>query len=317
MSGWVPFWPRTAAVTGVVVNDLYIAELAVCFLILALVVGLMLTFCVRYRRGSGALRGGPAGKSWHWEIGWTAGSLVAFLFLFVWGADIYIWLYKAPPGDIEIYVVAKQWMWKFEHPGGQREIDALHVPVGKTVRLVLASEDVIHSFFVPAFRIKHDVVPGTLETIWFKADQTGKYRIECTQLCGVQHANMTGEVDVMTPAAYADWLAEEGVGQSLARQGEALFRQYGCSGCHDPGSTVHAPSLYGLYGRIVHLQDGSVRVADEQYLADCMLNPRSFTVAGFPPVMPDFSGQLSQADVLRLIAYVQSLADKEPPPWPR
>lgn len=308
MSGWVPFWPRTAAVNAIAVNDLYIAELFLCFLILALVVGLVLSFSVRYRRGSAASRADPVKKTWHWEIGWTAGSLAIFLALFVWGADIYIWLFQSPPGDIEIYVVAQQWMWKMEYPGGQREIDTLHVPVGKTIRLVFASQDVIHSFFVPAFRIKHDVVPGTLETLWFKADKVGQYRIECTQLCGVGHANMTGNVIVMPAAAYADWLAHEAPARSLALQGEALFRQYGCSGCHGTNSTVHAPSLVGLYGSIVHLADGSVRRADEQYIEDCILNPRSFTVAGYPPVMPNFTGQISQADVLKLVAYVQSLA---------
>jgi cytochrome c oxidase subunit 2 len=309
MSDWLPFWPRTAAVNAIAVNNLYIAELSLCFLILALVLGLMLTFCVRYRRGSGVSRSDQIKKTWHWEIGWTVGSLVIFLGLFVWGADIYLWLFKSPPGDIEIYVVAKQWMWKIEHPGGQREIDALHVPVNKTIRLVLASQDVIHSFFVPAFRIKHDVVPGTLETIWFKADKTGTYRFECTQLCGVGHAIMTGDVVVMPPAAYADWLTRQQPNESLALQGEALFRHYGCSGCHSANSTVHAPSLAGLYGSIVRLADGSVRRADEQYIEDCILNPRSFTVAGYPPVMPNFTGQISQGDVLKLIAYVQSLAE--------
>jgi cytochrome c oxidase subunit 2 len=308
VSHWVPFWPRTAAVNGVVVNDLYIAELCVCLLILALVVGLMLTFCVRYHRGSSASRADRVAKTWHWEIGWTTGSLVAFLALFVWGAVIYLWLFRSPKGDIDIYVVAKQWMWEFEHPGGQREIDALHVPVGKTIRLVLASQDVVHSFFVPAFRIKHDVVPGTLETIWFKATAPGIYQIECTQLCGVQHANMTGAVVVMEPAAFARWLGERGGRGTLAQQGEGLFRKYGCSGCHGANSTVHAPSLVGLYGTLVHLADGSVRRADARYIEDCIRAPRSFTVAGYPPIMPDFSGQVSEADLLKLVAYIQSLA---------
>ncbi len=307
MYHWIPFWPRTAAVNGVVVNNLYIAELGIGGLIMATVLGMMLSFCIRYRAGSTASRTGLIEKTWHFEIGWTTATLLGFLALFFWGASIYIWLFQAPRGDLEIYVVAKQWMWKVEHPGGQREIDALHVPVGKTVRLVLASEDVIHSFFVPAFRIKHDVVPGALETIWFRASKTGVYRLECTQYCGLQHATMQGEVVVMTPADYANWLAGEGVHRSLAEQGMAIFQAHGCSGCHDPGSTVHAPSLSGLYGTLVHLDDGSVRRADEAYIRDCIFNPRSFTVAGYPPIMPDFSGQLSEGDVLKLIAYIQSL----------
>jgi cytochrome c oxidase subunit II len=308
MYQWLPFWPRTASVNGEVVNALYIAELGVCGLILALVVGLMFTFCLRYRRDSGTSRAGVTQKSWAWEIGWTVASLVAFLVLFVWGASIYIWLYKSPPGDLEVYVVGKQWMWKMEHPGGQREIDALHVPVDKTVRLVLASQDVIHSFFIPAFRIKHDVVPGSYQTVWFKATKTGRYQLECSEYCGTQHALMRGEVVVMDPPAYARWLTDQGVNQSLAQQGEALFRQYGCSGCHGANSTVHAPPLEGVYGSLVHLQDGSTVRADERYLRNCILLPRTFTVAGYPSVMPDFSGQIGEDDLVKLIAYIQSLA---------
>lgn len=311
MYNWVPFWPRTAALNAVVVNNLYIAELGICGLILAMVVGMMLTFCVRYRRGSTASRAGRVEKTWHFEIGWTTATLVGFLALFVWGVSIYIWLYKSPPGDIEIYVVGKQWMWKLQHPGGQREIDALHIPVDKTIRLVMASQDVIHSFFVPAFRIKHDVVPGTYETLWFKATKTGTYKLECTQYCGLQHATMKGEVVVMTPADYAQWLTTQGVHQSLALQGEALFRQHGCSGCHGLNSTVHAPTLDGLYGSLVHMQDGSVRRADERYIRDCILNPRTFTVAGYPPVMPDFSGQVSEDDLMKLVAYIQSIGSQK------
>jgi cytochrome c oxidase subunit 2 len=311
MDHWVPFWPRTAALNGVVVNNLYIAELGVCGLIMAMVVGMMVTFCVRYRRGSTASRAGRVEKTWHFEIGWTTATLVAFLVLFVWGASIYIWLFKSPPGDIEIYVVAKQWMWKIQHPGGQREIDALHVPVDKTIRLVMASQDVIHSFFVPAFRIKHDVVPGTYETIWFKATKTGAYKLECTQYCGLQHATMKGEVFVMTPADYAQWLTAQGVHQSLAQQGEGLFRQHGCSGCHGLNSTVHAPTLDGLYGSLVHLQDGSVRRADERYIRDCILEPRTFTVVGYPPVMPNFSGQISEDELMKLVAYIQSIGSQK------
>jgi cytochrome c oxidase subunit II len=311
MYHWLPFWPRTAAISAVVVNNLYIAELGVCGLIMALVVGMMLTFCIRYRRGSAAYRGDRTEKTWHFEIGWTTATLVAFLLLFVWGAAIYIWMYQTPRGDIEIYVVAKQWMWKIEHPGGQREIDALHIPVDKTIRLVMASQDVIHSFFVPAFRIKRDVVPGTYETLWFKATKIGTYQLECAQYCGAQHATMKGEVVVESAADYARWLTQEGVHQSLAEQGEALFRQHGCSGCHGANSTVHAPTLDGVYGSLVHLQDGSVRRADERYIRDCILAPRTFTVAGYPPVMPDFSGQISEDDLMKLVAYIQSLQDKK------
>jgi cytochrome c oxidase subunit II len=309
MYHWIPFWPDTAAVNAVVVNNLYIAEVGVSGVILATVMALMMGFCVRYRHGSDVSRADRVQKAWHWEIGWTTATLGAFLILFVWGAAIYIWLYQAPAADEEVYVVGRQWVWKVEHPGGQRELNALHVPVDKTIRVVMASEDVIHSFFVPAFRIKRDVVPGTVEAIWFKPNKTGVFRLECTQFCGLQHATMWGEIDVMTAPDYARWLTEQGVHESLAEQGQEVFRAHGCSGCHDSsGSTVPAPSLVGLYGTLVHLQDGSVRRADEAYIRDCIVNPRSFTVAGYPPVMPDFSGQISEDETLKLIAYIKSLA---------
>lgn len=307
MYHWIPFWPDAAAVNAVVVNNLYVAELGLSAVIMSTVVIMMLSFCIRYRRGSAASRANLVEETWHFEAAWTAATLGVFLILFVWGAAIYLWLFRPPPADEEVYVIGKQWMWKVEHPGGQREIDALHVPVDKIVRLVMSSEDVIHSFFVPAFRIKHDVVPGTLETIWFKATKTGVFRLECTQYCGLQHATMHGQIVVMTAPEYARWLAEQGVHESLAAQGADLFRAHGCSGCHGENSTVHAPSLRGLYGTLVHLQDGSVRVADDAYLRDCILNPRSFTVAGYPPVMPDFSGQLGEDELMKLIAYIKSL----------
>ena len=308
MHHWIPFWPRTAAVNGDVVNALYIAELAVCGLILMTVVGMMFGFCLRYRAGTAASRANLTEKTWEWEIGWTTATLVLFLIGFVWGAVVYIWLYKSPRGDLEVYVVGKQWMWKMEHPGGQREIDALHVPVDKAVRLVLASQDVVHSFFIPAFRIKHDVVPGQYETVWFKATEPGTYQIECSEYCGTEHAHMRGEVVVMEAAAFARWLRDQGVHKSLAQQGQVLFREHGCSGCHGENSTVHAPSLTGVYGSIVHLQDGSAIRADERYLRNCILLPRTFTVAGYPPVMPDFAGQLGEDDLVKLIAYIKSLA---------
>jgi len=308
---WVPFWPQTSATSGDSVNTLFIAELVLCAAILALVFGLVWVFCIRYRRGNPISRSGAAAKSWVVEIAWTGGTLFTFLLLFVWGADMYVWLYKPAAADLELYVVAKQWMWKVEHPGGQREIDTLHVPLGKTVRLVLASQDVIHSFFIPAFRLKHDVVPGTLETLWFRPAETGRFALLCAEFCGTQHAHMGGQVVVMEPAAYAGWLADQGVSQSLAQQGEGLFRQYGCSGCHGARSTVPAPPLAGLYGRLVHLSDGSAVRADERYIRNSILLPNKEVVAGYPPVMPSYAGQLGEDAIMKLIAYIKSLKPVE------
>ncbi|HTV90523.1 MAG TPA: cytochrome c oxidase subunit II [Stellaceae bacterium] len=303
----MPFWPRTAANTGHAINSLFVAELALSLAVLAMVVGMIASFGFVYRRGSAASRADLTKKTWHFEIGWTSATFLLFLVAFIWGSYVYIWAYQTPPGNLEIYVVAKQFMWKFEHPGGQREIDTLHVPAGQSIRLVLASEDVIHALYIPAFRLQRDVIPGTYETLWFKAERPGTYRLECAEFCGTQHAHMDGAVIVMPPPDYARWLAERGIHESLAEQGEKLFRARGCSGCHGANSTVHAPSLVGVYGTLVHLQDGTVRRADEKYLRECILNPRSFTVAGYPPVMPDFSGQLSEDDLIELIAYIRSL----------
>jgi cytochrome c oxidase subunit 2 len=309
---WVPFWPETSGASGDRVNTLFIVELALCVAILALVFGLIWVFCIRYRRGSPAVRSGAEEKSWAVEIGWTAATLTCFLGLFVWGAGMYVWLYKPPPvAELELFVVGKQWMWKVEHPGGQREIDTLHLPVGKTVRLMLASQDVIHSFFIPAFRLKHDVVPGTLEVMWLRPTETGNFALLCAEFCGTQHAHMEGQVVVMEPAAYATWLTNQGTNQSLAQQGEALFRKYGCSGCHGANSTVHAPPLTGLYGKLVHLSDGSIVRADERYIRDSILLPDKEIVAGYAPVMPSFASQLGEDEIMKLIAYIQSLKPAE------
>ena len=305
---WVPFWPRNAATAATPVDTLFIAELAISAVIILMVFAMIVGFGARYRAGSDASRSNLVRKSWRFEIAWTVATFAVFLGLFIYGANLYVWLYGTPPGDLEIYVVGKQWMWKMQHPGGQREIDTLHVPVGKTVRLVLASQDVIHSFFVPAFRVKRDVVPGTYETAWFTPTKIGEFRLECAEFCGTQHAHMLGSIVVMAPADYARWLADQGAEPSLAQQGEALFRSYGCSGCHGANSTVHAPPLDGLYGRIVHLQDGEAVTADEQYIRDCILQGAARIVpAGYPPIMPAFAGQIGEDDLMKLIAYIRSL----------
>ncbi len=308
---WVPFWPHEGAESAQAVDTLWAGELALILLILALVFGLMLWFCVRYRRGSTADRSGQVRKTWGWEIGWTSVTLAGFLALFVWGAHLYLVLYQPPRADLEVFVVAKQWMWKTQHPGGQREINELHVPRGSVVRLVMTSQDVIHSFFIPAFRLKHDVLPGTYEVMWFRATRDGEYPLECAEFCGTQHAHMGGRITVMEPAAYAQWLTHQGASATLAQQGEALFRKYGCSGCHGANSTVHAPSLAGLYGNLVHLQDGSTVRADERYVRDSILLPKSQVVAGYAPIMPSFAGQIGDDDLLKLVAYIQSLSPVE------
>jgi cytochrome c oxidase subunit II len=310
---WLPFWPRNGATSASIVDTITIAEFALMALILALVFGMMISFCVRFRRGSPRQRHVVTKKSWHFEIAWTTATLIGFLILFVFGANAYVTMLNAPPhADLELYVVGKQWMWKIQHPGGQREIDAMHVPVGRTVKLLIASEDVIHDFYIPAFRIKRDAVPGQLETLWFKSTHPGEYRVECGEYCGTQHAHMIGTVTVMSAGEYARWLTDQGVADSMAQAGEKSFRRFGCSGCHGANSTVHAPPLAGLYGAIVHLDGGRAVRADDRYIRDCILLPAHERVAGYPPVMPSFAGQISEEELMRILAYIKSLTPDAP-----
>jgi cytochrome c oxidase subunit 2 len=282
--------------------------------VLALVFGLVLVFAVRYRRGSRADRRGQLEKSWRWEVSWTAATFVAFLALFYWGADLYQRLLRPPDDATQIFVLGKQWMWQIQHEGGQRELGELHVPLGRPIRLVMTSQDVIHSFFVPAFRVKRDVLPGRYETLWFAPTKTGEFPIRCAEFCGTDHAEMGGRVIVMTPEAFAGWLEAQPPSDSMAAAGAALFRSLGCSGCHSPRSVVRAPPLEGVYGRRVPLADGRFVVADERYLRDSILLPRQEVAAGYQPLMPSFAGQLGEDDILKLIAYIKSLAGKAPPP---
>jgi cytochrome c oxidase subunit II len=299
---------------------LILALLLISCAVLALVFGLMLLYMFKYRAGSGIDRGALAKKTWRLESGWTVATLLAFFGLFIWGANLYVRLFQPPVDALKIYVVAKQWMWKVEHSGGQREIDAVHLPVGRPIELVMTSEDVIHDFSVPAFRIKYDVLPGRYEMLWFQADEPGTYHLFCTQLCGVGHANMVGEIVAMSGPAYQRWLAENGGGENLAATGKTLFMRYGCSGCHggngvggsQSSSTVRAPALAGLYGSPVTLANGSVVTADDRYIRDCILLPDTQRVAGYPPVMPSFAGQINEEDLIAIIAYLKSLSPDHP-----
>jgi cytochrome c oxidase subunit 2 len=212
-----------------------------------------------------------------------------------------------------VYVVGKQWMWKVQHLGGQREINELHIPLGSAVRLIMASEDVIHSFFIPAFRIKHDVVPGTTQTIWFRPRRPGVFHLFCAEYCGTDHSRMTGRIVVMEQPAFEQWLARQDVNGTLASGGERLFQQFGCGGCHGAGATVRAPALQGLYGKPVPLSDGTIEIADERYLRDAILKPRAKIVAGYQALMPSYEGKISEDELVQVTAYLKSLAEPGPP----
>jgi cytochrome c oxidase subunit 2 len=247
------------------------------------------------------------------EVTWTIIPLLLMMGLYAWASEVYLKEETPPLNAIEINVVGKQWMWKIEHGEGNAEINELHIPVGQPVKLTLASQDVIHSFFVPAFRLKQDVVPGRYTSEWFEATKPGTYHLFCSQYCGNSHAQMIGSVVAMEPAPYARWLAENSSGQTLAQQGARLFRELGCSGCHMGSAVVHAPRLEGIYGKPVPLQNGQVVVADDAYLRDCILTPTLRVPGGYAPLMPTFQGHVTEEEVFQLIAYIKSLANAPVP----
>ncbi|GJE26656.1 cytochrome c oxidase subunit II [Methylobacterium organophilum] len=298
--------PETASLQAAKVDAIFAGLTLISLAIVLLVVGLVVTFAIRFRRGSPAKRGElPNIVSREFEIGWTAATLFVFVFIFWWAASVEIGAYSAPKDAIEIHVVGKQWMWKTQGPSGAREINELHVPVGAPVRLVLTSQDVIHSFFVPAFRLKRDALPYQQTEAWFQATKTGTYHLLCTEFCGTDHSRMLGRVIVMEPQDYANWLSNQPERDGLAEKGERLFTERGCSGCHDAGSKVHAPSLAGLWGQSVSLEDGRTVTVDEAYLRDSILQPGRDVVAGYEAIMPSFEGRLTEGEIQALVAYLR------------
>jgi cytochrome c oxidase subunit 2 len=315
MQTWIPLWLPGETDHASAVDLLFAGLLTSSVLVIVLLFFLLLRFAVHYRAGNaGADRDHRIKKTWHWEVSWTVATLVAFLLLFVWSAQLYLRLGDAPADAMPIYLVGKQWMWHVQHVGGQREINELHLPLGPAVRLVMSSQDVIHSFFIPAFRIKHDVVPGATETLWFRPRKPGVFHLFCAEYCGTDHSRMTGRIVVMEPAEFAQWLAQQDVSGTLAANGERLFRQLGCSGCHGAGSSVRAPALDGLYGRAVPLSDSTIEVADERFIRDSILKPRSRVVAGYEPLMPSYEGRISEDELVSIVAYIKSLTGPEKAP---
>lgn len=311
--GGFSLFPPAASTQAVATDRIFDLLLVIGIAIALLVVVLVTLFAVRFRRGSSAPRGElPALISREVELGWTAATFFLALFLFWWAASARLSALAPPEGALEVHVVAKQWMWKAQHPNGAREIDELHVPLGEPVRLVMTAQDVIHSFYVPAFRIKQDVLPGRATETWFEPTEAGEFHLLCAEFCGTDHARMIGRIVVMQPEDYARWAAAQPQADDLAKEGEALFRSLGCSGCHAPASAVHAPDLHGVYGAPVPLADGRVALADEAYLRDSILMPKRDVAAGYQPIMPSFEGVIGEDELVRLVAYVKSLAtDRE------
>ena len=309
MSGGAHLLPAAASTVAGRTDALLVAMLLLCGTVAAALCVLVVVFAVRYRRGARVDRTPPR-EPRGVEIAWTLTPLAIFFGLFAWSAHDFMTLQSPPADALPVSVVAKQWMWKLQHRDGRREINELHVPLGQPVLLTMTSEDVIHSFFVPAFRLKQDVLPGRYVRLWFCATRLGEFPLFCAEYCGSQHSRMLGRIVVMSPADYGRWLASGPAEPSRAQYGYALFRELGCSGCHDARSTVHAPLLEGLFGRTVHLQDGRAVVADEDYLRDAILVPARDVVAGFAPVMPSYAGQASEEDIEALVDWIRSTSAK-------
>ncbi len=303
--------PEQASTVASHVDAIYLFLIAISVLFTILAAALILVFGVKFRRRPD----GPAPEKPHEDsrLEMAAGGflLVLLLVLFGWGAKVYFHNTRPPADAMEILVTGKQWMWKLQHPNGRREINTLHIPVGKPIQLTMTSEDVIHSFFIPAFRVKQDVLPGRYTRLWFQATKPGKYRLFCTEYCGTEHSMMGGWVNVLAPADYERWLAGEAAGaaqETPVQAGERLFTQLGCQTCHNAGSGQLGPNLSGVFGHTVKLADGSEVLADEEYLRESILNPNAKVVLGFQPVMPVFKGLINEDQLLQLIAYIKSLS---------
>ncbi len=318
-----PLWPVSASTMSERVDALYIFLISVTAAVTLLIFVLILVFIFRFRHQRHPVAVQISGST-ALELAWTLIPFSIFMIFFVWGAKIFVAEATPPRNSLEIYVVAKQWMWKLQHQDGQREINTLHIPTNRDVRLTMISQDVIHSFFIPAFRIKADVLPGRYTSLWFRATKPGTYHLFCAEYCGSQHSQMGGSIVVMEPAQYQAWLTGGGEMGSLAATGQKLFQELGCTNCHRSDTQGRGPNLVGVYGKPVLLSDGSTVVADDAYIRESILNPGAKIVAGFQPIMPTFQGIVSEDQLLSLIAYVKSLAipqQREPvsnrPPVPK
>jgi cytochrome c oxidase subunit 2 len=323
-----PLFPEQASTIASRVDALYFFLIAVSVFFAGLIFVLVITFAVKYRRRAGhTTASAQIEYNISLEIFWTVVPLALTMVIFAWGASTYFSIYSPPQNALEVFVVGRQWMWKFQHPDGQREINELHVPLGRPVKLVIASEDVIHSFFVPAFRVKQDAVPGRYTTIWFEATKTGTFHMFCAEYCGTQHSGMIGRVVVLEPAQFAAWLGGEtaapgsalaaarpGGEGSISNRGERLFQQLGCSTCHLLDRQGVGPVLTGVFGNRVRLQDGRTVLADESYLRESILEPQAKITAGFQSLMPSFQGRVNEEQLMQLVAYVRSLGARGNPP---
>jgi cytochrome c oxidase subunit II len=307
----MPFQPPAASSIASNIDRLYLVLSGITIFFTVLIFSVIFVFMVKYRRR----RDDEIPVSTHTplivELTWTIIPSLICAVLFVWAAALYVQNGRPPASSIEIFVIGKQWMWHLQHPEGPREINELHVPVNVPVKITMTSQDVIHDFYIPAFRVKKDAVPGRFTSLWFTATEVGTYHLFCAQYCGTNHSEMIGWVYVMSPTDYANWLAGGEKTESLAQQGERLFSQYGCNNCHVPEGNGQAPSLVGVYGKPEKLQSGETRVVDESLIQQAILVPNSVHLPNYKPIMPTYQGQIDQDQMLQLIAYVKSLGSEE------
>jgi cytochrome c oxidase subunit II len=306
------FWPEQASTVAPKVDALYGFVLAVTVFFTVLIFVAIVYLALKYRRRPGR-RPTPVHTSHALELTWSVIPLIIVMVIFFWGAGLFVHMQTPPADAMQIDVVGKQWMWKLQHPTGKREINELHVPLGRPIKLNLTSQDVIHSFYVPAFRTKQDALPGRYTNVWFTPTKVGEYHLFCAEYCGTDHSRMIGRVVVMEPAAYQQWLAGTQSDVSPVAAGEKLFYQFQCVTCHGQ----RGPGLAGLFGREVRFTDGTTTRADENYLRESILNPSARIVAGFQPLMPTYGGQLTEEQVMELIAYIKSLRDVQPQAQPQ
>lgn len=306
-------FPNQASNGAAEYDWLFLACILISLFFIAVVFIPIIAFSIRYRKSANPDRSNPSAGSDLLECTWTIIPTIMGLGLFAWGGILYHKEQNPPPDAMEIHVIGKQWMWKVQHPEGAREINEIHVPLGRPVMLLMTSQDVIHDVFLPDFRIKQDVLPGKYTTEWFTPNKLGEYHLFCAEYCGTLHSKMGGRLIVMEPSEYERWLTSGPPQPTLAASGETLYRQLGCSGCHDQHGTVRAPPLTNLYGRSVALSTGETVLADERYIRDSILLPASQIVAGYENLMPSFKGRISEEEILQITAYLKSLTAKDTP----
>jgi len=307
MFSGIPLFPEQASTLAPRVDNLYFFIVAVTAFFALAVTVVVIYFAVKYRTDDPLAVGASIHGSIPLELAWSIVPFIISIVIFAWAADVFFDIVRPPNQTLEIYATGKRWMWKFQHIDGQNEINELHVPVGRAVKVTFTSEDVLHSLFFPAFRVKADAIPGRYSSVWFSATKVGEYHLFCAEYCGTKHSGMVGKVVVMEPAAYQAWLTGGVVGGSLAARGEQLFNDLACNSCHLNDGKGRGPSLVNKFGSPEELSNGTVVTVNESYVRESILTPQAKLVATYQPLMPTFQGLLSEENVMALIEYVKSL----------